>query len=321
MTTTSPRVSVIMPCFNEAQRLPASVGSVANQTFKDFELIVVDDGSQDNSLDVLTDLAAQYPFLRVFAQENRGAGAARNKGLKEARGEYIAFLDADDTWHPDCLLKLYSKLSSTPDAVLVYCGWQNIGVDAGRAKPFVPPDYENEQKIETLLRGCRWPIHAALTRKDAIDKAGGFDEQWSSCMDYDLWLRVASKGKIVRVPEVLAYYHHHEGEQITKNRARIAINHYLIQKKYVKENPGIERRLGEDKIKEIIEGEHLHQAYVCYWDRDLKASHILFRRVFAGGSYKKQDLRYLLPALLPYPVYRALIRFIDRVGFLRERRS
>ena len=307
-----PAISIIMPCYNEAARLPGSIGSIHRQTFDDFELIVVDDGSPDDSLKVLTQLAEKYPFLRFFSQENRGAGPARNRGLREARGEYIAFLDADDSWHPECLAKLHGKLSSTPDAVIAYCGWQNVGLPENRCKPFIPPDYENEEKIETLLRGCRWPIHAALTRHSAIRDAGGFDEQWSSCMDYDLWLRIASFGKIVRVPQVLAYYHHHEGEQITKNRVRIAVNHYRIQKKFVLDHPEVAQELGKEKVKEIIEGEHLHRAYVSYWERDLETAHTLFRRVLAHGHYKVKDLKYLVPSLLPYRLYNPLIRILGK---------
>ncbi|HHH38465.1 MAG TPA: glycosyltransferase, partial [Sedimenticola sp.] len=215
-----PLISVVMPCYNEAERIGEAVASVFRQTFRSLELIVVDDGSSDNSLQVLYGLQAKHGRLQVFSQPNRGAGPARNMGLQHARGEYIAFLDADDAWHPACLEKLHARLAATPDAALVYCGWQNIGLPADQGRPFIPPEYEGPDKVETLLRGCRWPIHAALTRREAITRSGGFDEQWSSCMDYDLWLRIAAFERIVRLPEVLAYYHHHGGEQITKNRLR-----------------------------------------------------------------------------------------------------
>jgi len=224
-----PAISVIMPCYNESSRIAEGVHSVFNQTFTSLELIVVDDGSKDDSLEVLEVLSSKYDGLRFISQPNKGAGPARNRGLKEARGQYIAFLDADDTWHPECLEKLHDRLESSPDAALVYCGWQNKGLSENKCKPFVPPDYEQADKVEILLRGCRWPIHAALTRRSAIEAAGGFNEAWTSCMDYDLWLHIASFDKIVRVPEVLAYYHHHAGEQITKNRLRIAQNHSRIQ--------------------------------------------------------------------------------------------
>ena len=307
-----PAISVIMPCYNEAERLNQSVCSVYEQSFSDLELIVVDDGSSDDSLSVLEKLSKQYTSLRYFSQKNKGAGPARNRGLKEARGEMIAFLDADDSWHPDCLKKLHEKLTETKDTVIAYCGWQNIGLDENRCKPFIPPNYEQPEKIETLLRGCRWPIHAALTRSDAMQKVGGFDETWTSCMDYDLWLRIASFNKIALVPEVLAFYHHHDGEQITNNRSRIALNHWRIQKQFLINHPEISHQLGAKKIGEITHGELLHRAYICYWDRNLEASHTLFRTVLSTFHFKVRDLKYLLPALLPYKIYQSLITLASK---------
>lgn len=296
-----------MPCYNAEKCIETSIDSVYRQTFKDFELIVVNDGSTDDSLAILKKLADRYSGLRVIDQPNKGPGPARNHGIKDAKGRFIAFLDSDDSWHPDCLSKLHRALQNNKDASIAYCGWQNIGLEPNRCKPFIPPDYEKPDKIETLLRGCRWPIHGALTRKSAIDAARGFDEQWTSCMDYDLWLRIASFNKIVLVPEVLAYYHHHDGEQITKNRLRIALNHWRIQLKYLESHPEIAESFGKDKLKEITNGELLHKAYVSYWKGDLATSHHLFRKLFLMGHFKTKDIKYLLPSILPFSLYRKLI--------------
>lgn len=303
----NPTISVIMPCYNESNRIAEGIRSVFDQTFASLELIVVDDGSKDDSLEVLERLSREFEGLRFISQPNRGAGPARNNGLKEARGQYIAFHDADDSWHPECLDKLHAGLASNPDAALAYCGWQNRGLSENRCKPFVPPDYERPDKIESLLRGCRWPIHAALTRRPAIEAAGGFNEQWTSCMDYDLWLHVASFNKIVLVPEVLAYYHHHSGEQITKNRLRIAQNHSRIQRHFLREFPEIGKNLGRRKTREIVEGELLHRGYHSYWQRDLATAHPLFRQALARLYFSPKDLKYLIPSLLPYHIYETLI--------------
>jgi len=307
-----PKISIIMPCYNEATRISQSVASVFQQSFTDFELIIVDDGSADNSLDMLAQLSAKYPDLRYFSQTNKGAGPARNRGLTEAKGEYIAFLDADDSWHPDCLLNLYQTLASNPDATIAYGGWQNIGLEENKCKPFIPPDYETPEKTESLLRGCRWPIHAALTRASAIKEINGFDEQWTSCMDYNLWLNIASFNKILLVPQILAYYHHHQGEQITKNRIRIALNHWRIQLKFLHDHPDIAKSLGCKKVKEITDGELLHRGYISYWARDLKTSHTLFRKVLLRGYFKLNDLKYLLPTLLPFRLYQPLILVMEK---------
>lgn len=307
----NPIISIIMPCYNEGLNLSKSIESVFNQTFNDLELIVVDDGSTDNSLEILNTYQKRRPALRICSQSNSGAGPARNKGLKLAKGELIAFLDADDYWHQECLFRLYKKLKASPKAAIVYCGWQNVGLGENNSKPFVPKDYEGPNKIEDLLISCRWPIHAALTRRQAIDEVNGFDETWSSCMDYDLWLRISAFRKIVVLPEVLAFYNHHQGAQITKNRLTIAINHWKIQNKFIKNHPEIQTSLGKKRIREIIDGELLKRGYLNYWKRDLKASHTLFRLAMKRCFFSAKDLKYLLPALLPFRIYRVCVQFID----------
>lgn len=302
-----PIISIIMPCYNAGDNIKYSIASAYEQSFKNFELIVVNDGSSDDSLAILTSLAETYNTLRVINQPNKGAGPARNTGLQVARGELIAFLDADDSWHPDCLLKLHQALQAMPNAAIAYCGWQNKGLAANRCKSYIPPDYENSNKIETFLRGCPWPIHAALTRKSVIEAVNGFNECWTSCMDYDLWLKIASFHKIVLVPEVLAYYHHHQGEQITKNRLRIALNHWQIQNSFLSENTDITKQLGSKKVAEITDGELLHRAYTSYWQRDLTTAHALFRKLLFKGYFKLKDLKYLLPSLLSFNIYQSLI--------------
>lgn len=304
-------ISVVMPCYNGAARLRAAVDSVFAQTYSAVELVVVNDGSTDDSAAVLDELAARHPRLHAVHQPNRGPGAARNRGLAEASGKYVAFLDADDSWHPECLARLHETLSAAPDAVLSYCGWQNLGVPEHRGKPFVPPDYETPDKIEVLLRGCRWPIHAALTQKAAIDAIGGFDEQLTSSMDYDLWLRLGTAGRVVRTPHVLAYYHHHEGAQITKNRLRIALNHFGIQQRFIRDHPEIRARLGPARVRAILCDELNHRAYASFWQRDLVTAHALFRRMLLGRYYRVRDLKYALPALLPFPLYTALVRRLE----------
>jgi len=308
-----PMISVIMPAHNEEERIAAAVESVFSQSFEAVELIVVDDASSDGTVDVLRRLQQSHPALTVVVQpDNQGPGPARNAGLARARGEFIAFLDADDSWHPECLATLHDTLRRHPEAALTYCGWQNIGLSGPRSKPFVPPDYETPDKVETLLRGCRWPIHGALTRKRAIDDVGGFDEQWSSSMDYDLWLRVGATHRIVLTPQVLAYYHHHGGEQITKNRLRVALNHIRIQENFLRNNPQVARALGRARVRDVLASELSKRAYVSFWGRDLPTAHALFRRMLASGRFRPSDLKYAMPALLPYPVFRSLVARADR---------
>ncbi|NMF96729.1 glycosyltransferase [Aromatoleum toluolicum] len=304
----SPTVSIVMPCFNAASHLQMSVGSVLAQTSGDWELIIVDDGSQDASWTELQRLAQDESRIRIFRQRNAGAAAARNHALREARGFYIAFLDADDTWHPEFLEVMEQALRNAGAHGLTYCGWQNITDNGSHtAPPFVPPDYEHGGKIEALLQGCRWPIHAALVSAEAIRESGGFDESLSSCMDYDLWLRLGATLPLVRVPRVLANYHHHQGDQITKNRARIALNHRRVQEKFLIANPGVRERLGTNRVRELTAGELLKRGYESYWKRDLLAARAIFRAVMKEGYGGLRDWKYLITALLPLGLHQALL--------------
>ena len=308
-----PLISVIMPCFNNAATITRSVSSALDQSYRNIEIILVDDGSTDNSIEIASDLHDKDSRLKVVTQSNQGSGPARNHGLMEAHGEFVAFLDSDDCWDANCLARLHAGLVRS-GADLAYCGWQNIGKDGKGGEPFIPPDYAGVEKVELLLGGCRWPIHAALTRRSAIDDVGGFDEQWTSCMDYDLWLRMATTHSIERVPEVLAYYVHHAGEQITKNRLRGAVNHWRIQQRFINEHPEVTRKLGRNRIRKITYGELLRRAYICYWDRDLDTAHKLFRIIMRGGYGKVSDWKYLAPALLPMRWYRGLINRVDNAA-------
>ncbi len=302
-----------MPCFNEAVHLRLSVGSVQEQTYREWELVVVDDGSTDDSPVILETLAKEDSRIRVSTQKNTGPGAARNRGLQNARGELLAFLDGEDTWHREFLAKMTAALDVQDRPSLAYCGWQNLGLTGGRGDPFVPPDYEAPDKVESLLGGCPWPIHAALSRRQSlIERTGGFDESLTSCMDYDLWLRFATEVPITRVADVLAYYHHHDGEQITKNRARGAINHWTVQRTFLKKHPAVVRKLGLKRIRALTHGELMRRGYECYWKRDLKAARIIFRRVMRYGYGAPHDWFYMLPCLLPGAVHSHLLRTRDR---------
>lgn len=307
---TSLAISIIMPCHNAAAHLPGSVGSVLAQTFPDWELIAVDDGSSDGTLAWLQ--TRTDPRLRVHAQPNQGVSAARNAGLELARGQYVAFLDADDTWAPAFLSTLFAALQARPDAVLAYCGWQNIGLPDGRGAPFIPPDYETPAKRETLFAGCRWPIHAALVKREAVLAAGGFDRTLKNAEDYALWLRVAISAPIVRVPEVLAFYHFHGGDQASGDHARAALQHWQAQLNYLATHLELGAVLGKSRIRELTTGALLKRGYDRYWQRDLPAARQIFRAVMKQGYGTLTDWKYMLPAWLPVTWHRWLIGQRDR---------
>jgi glycosyltransferase involved in cell wall biosynthesis len=306
-------ITVIMPCYNAAPYLVQAIGSVMSQSYSHVELIVIDDGSSDESVKLVEQLIQEHPGrLRLLFQPNRGPYHARNLGLQHARGEFVAFLDADDWWTPDCLEKLYLALADS-GAVLAYCGWQNVGATDRSNHPYVPPDYEQGDKAEQFLRSAApWPIHAALTRREAVSAAGGFGTQWSSCMDYDLWLRIGIANPIVRVPEAMAFYRHKVSGQITSRQWIQAENTWLVKKKFVRAHGSLVAHLGEAKLHELIDGGLLKRGYQAYWRRDLVTAWHVFRKVLWHGGWRVSDLRYLLPALLPQGMYLKFVQALSK---------
>jgi len=223
----------------------------------------------------------------------------------------VAFLDADDTWDPACLQKLHAALVARPEADIAYCGWQNLGLPGGQGEPYIPPDYEADGKLEALLKGCPWPIHAALTRRERILAAGGFDESLANSEDFCLWLNIAAEAEIVRVPEVLAFYHFHGGTQASRNRGRAAINGWRVKKAFLLRHQDLASRLDRRRVRELTDGVLLRRGYECYWARDLAGARQIFRSVFKTGSWSARDLKYLLPALLSDKLYCTLLGHID----------
>ncbi|MCZ2291207.1 MAG: glycosyltransferase [Burkholderiales bacterium] len=305
-------VSVVMPCFDAERYVAEAVASVLGQTHRNVELIVVDDGSGDRSPVILAELAAAHPGrMRVLHTPRRGPYPARNVGLKAARGDYVAFLDADDWWLPSTLQQLLAALQGQ-EADLAYCGWQNVGVGI-HSKPYVPPAYEAGDPVAQFLRSCPWPIHAALVRRSIVDRLGGFSERRFASMDYDFWLRVLGQTRrIVRVPEVLAFYRWHGSGQISAVKWRQVLDALEAQQGFIRAHPELIAHLPAEQIRDLTEGQVLRQAYIAFWRRDLVAARHLFRHSARARSVGWRDLAHVAWALLPAGLGLGLIASRDR---------
>lgn len=303
-TTPTPLISVIMPCLNGERHILAAIDSVLAQTFDDFELIVVDNGSTDRTPEILGSVNASR--LRVLTLPERGVSRARNLGLREARGAFIAFLDSDDTWSAGFLEKMYTALAANPQAVLAYCGWQNLGLPGPRGEPFIPPDYESPDKAAALLEDCRWPIHACLTRLASIIEAGGFNTSLTIAEDYLLWMEVSVIGPIIRVPEVLARYHHHDGVQATRNQALAALDTFRAKQLFLRRQPEIAKRLGPDRIESLTWDKLIQKGNALHWQGDLENARPVFRKALLAGLGSLSAKLRMLPSLLPLWLHRAI---------------
>lgn len=305
-------ISVVMPCFNARAFVDQAVRSALGQDYTQVELIVVDDGSTDGSRAELDRLATEYDGrMKVLHQRNLGPYPARNKGLEHARGALIAFLDADDYWADSCLGKLHQALEGS-NADLAYCGWQNIGDGIPPSEPYVPPEYEAQDAVASFLKSCPWPIHAALMKRTLLDRSRGFSERMFSSMDYDLWLRaLALSPRMVRVPEVLAYYRWHGQTQISAIKWRQVIDAWQVKRDFMQSNPALVAHLSRSVRRELVDAPLLKAGYAAFWKRDLASAQRLFRKAVQRGYWHLRDAKYVLPSLLPARLYRGLITSVD----------
>lgn len=201
--TEAPVVSVVVPAYNAAWCIERAVRSVLAQTYRDFELIVVDDGSTDGTADVLSRLAGA---VRVVAKPNGGLSSARNAGMAAARGRYVAFLDADDWWEADKLARQVALMASGPD--LAFCSTAaRITDPAGNPLGKWPCGCAGQPVLDAIF-GANGSIagsgSAVMARADALAKAGNFDESLRSLEDVDMWMRLAAVGDYACIAEPLA---------------------------------------------------------------------------------------------------------------------
>ena len=196
----SPTVSVMIPYYNCKEYIVETIQSVLSQSHQNFEIIIVDDGSDPEHADYLREFLADKPAIRYAVQNNQGVAAARNHAARLAGGKYFLFLDSDDLILPDYIEKCVTVLENNPDCKLVYPLAEYFDAQEGL---WNLPDYDG---LESLLMGNRIPI-ISMHRAEDFVSLGGFDENLTTHEDWDLWIRLLSNGgTVIRIPEVLFRY-------------------------------------------------------------------------------------------------------------------
>ena len=196
----SPTVSVMIPYYNCKEYIVETIQSVLSQSHQNFEIIIVDDGSDPEHADYLKGFLADKPAIRYAVQNNQGVAAARNHAARLAGGKYFLFLDSDDLILPDYIEKCVTVLENNPDCKLVYPLAEYFDAQEGL---WNLPDYDG---LESLLKGNRIPI-ISMHRAEDFVSLGGFDENLTTHEDWDLWIRLLSNGgTVIRIPEVLFRY-------------------------------------------------------------------------------------------------------------------
>lgn len=198
-----PTISVIIPVYNGQKTIKETIQSVLNQTFADWELIIVNDGSQDATLEIINSINDYR--IKVFSYSNAGVSSSRNRGLDQARGEFISFLDADDLWTPDKLKEQLKALQENPQSALAYSwtSWIDQSGQLLRQGGHITVNGRVYDKL--LVRDFIESGSNPLIRKQALDKVGGFDCSITHGEDWEMWLRLAACYEFVAVsfPQVL----------------------------------------------------------------------------------------------------------------------
>lgn len=202
-----PKVSVIIPAYNAMPYLVQTVDSVFHQTFTDFEVLIVNDGSSDDT----AGWAAQItdPRFKLISQPNQGAGAARNTGIKNAQGDYVAFLDADDFWEPSKLAKQVQRLDQKPEVGLVHTWITFANSDGSLGDLVVKTTGEGHIWDQVIIYNPLKCGSTAMVRLQCFEELGYFDQSLKYSEDWDMWIRIACRYAFSVIHEPLTHYRIH----------------------------------------------------------------------------------------------------------------
>jgi glycosyltransferase involved in cell wall biosynthesis len=239
-----PSVSVVIPTFNREHYIGRALESVLNQTYTDYEIIIVDDGSTDKTGEIIRRYQETADNIRyIRTTENKGASAARNTGIQEACGTYIAFQDSDDVWMPEKLEKQVKILSETGPAVgLVYTGFWLV---KGDTQQYIPhPSYKKREGYiaNEILKGSFIGTPTILIKKECFEHMGLFDESLPQLQDWELMIRVSERYQFRFIDEPLLLAHH-QGNNISVDQASNIRAREMIFAKHFKKYEGGGRRI------------------------------------------------------------------------------
>ena len=283
-------ISVIIPTYNSGVFIGEAIQSVLRQTCTDYEIIVIDDGSTDNTGGIIEN---NFPQVRYFYTPNQGAAKARNYGIRRAHGEFIAFLDADDLWLPEKLEKQLKVFNADQELMLVFT--EHLGFDTTGFRETIFLKKERLMKGD-IVKNIFFYSHVALptvmVRRQVFQEIGYFDENLNVAEDDNLWMRIALKFRIHLLDEVLVHC------RFTENSlSRTAINLFdgglknidLIETKY----PDLKKRLGKANIRRKKSDIYNYYGYFFFY----KADYALARR-------------YLIQSIAFYPQIGSIIYYI-----------
>ena len=310
----TPLVSVIIPTYNTARYVQESIDSVLEQDYPSIQLIVIDDGSTDETVDIIRRYDERVILL---TQQNQGAAVARNTGLAAAEGEYIAFLDSDDVWLPGKLSAQVAYLDTHPDIGMVYSCWQTWQPDdTGQFPPaetFVPK-HQNQTPIGIIAEGSGWLYNRLLfgsllhtitvmARRSLIHEVGDFDVTLKRGQDYDYWIRASRVTEIHQLDRVFALYRLH-GEGCIKKWPSENYERLVVEKAlnlWGLEGPDGERT-DPVAIKQRLADTSFSFGYHHFWEGDPRLALRAFGHAATHHPTRLAHWRYLGLSAVKYVI-------------------
>lgn len=270
-----PSLSIIIPTFNRGELLKRAVQSVVRQSLPCDEIIVVDDGSTDNTRDIIATFKSEGVPLHYHYQENKGPAAARNLGIKKSVGEYIGFLDSDDHFHRKKLERQFAELCRNKEYLIshTYEKWYRRGVHLNQKKIHIP---RHGMIFDHCLQLCAVGMSTVLMKRKLFDYVGLFDEFFRCCEDYDFWLRVSCKYPFLLIPERLTIKEGGREDQLScqyrvgMDRLRVRAIENLLREQVLSES---QRKLA---ILELIKKAQIYGAGCKKHNNSKEADHYFY---------------------------------------------
>lgn len=268
-SSSMPIVSVIIATYNRAAYLKEAIESVLAQTYHDWELIIVNDGSTDSTRDLIDRYADQERRMRVLHQPNQGLSRSRNNAIRIAAGKYLAIIDDDDVWTSQKLAKQVAFHEANPHIKLSFT---QAYLTDGELRPIKVFPQTWRCSFEALLERSFMPLPTVMVWRSCVDKVGGFDGRLSRSADYDLWLRITQRYKFECIGEPLCFYRRHGSnmslEASGRHRAHLAIYHKLLaQEKQGFHTNILKRRIAQERyaLGRVYREQHAYRlAAMCF---------------------------------------------------------
>ena len=280
MAQSPPLVSVIIPCFNTEKTVARALASARAQDYPAIEIIAIDDHSTDSTAELLAaEEAKGIRFLRL--PRNRGAAAARNAGITAARGDYVAFLDADDEWLPQKLSRQMALITGRPNMSFVACGASLVDVKRSDARPLYEDlaPAEGPEAWRVLLAYNYVATPTVVARRTAVERAKGFDQSLVIGEDQDLWIRLALAGDVGYIPDTLVIVHEQPTGLSRRNALRLLDDSMPMILRHVREQRS---RLSTTEVRNILGNRYTKIGRNAYLDFPFRGLVLILKAIILG---------------------------------------